>query len=135
MKLSLYSDGASRGNPGKAAYGFVIVNTQEAVLHEDAKTLGHTTNNVAEYTALLKGMEHAIILGASDLVCYSDSQLMVRQMSGEYKVKQPHLKEFVEQIRALEKRFDKVHYIWVERNTGYVARADMLCNMALDGLR
>jgi ribonuclease HI len=135
MKLSLYSDGASRGNPGRAAYGFVIVNAQDVVLHEDGKTMGQTTNNAAEYMALFKGMEHAVLLGASELICYSDSQLMVRQMSGEYKVKQPHLKEYVEQLRVLEKRFDKVKYVWVERNTGYVARADQLCNFALDGMR
>lgn len=133
VKMQLYTDGASRGNPGKAAYGFVLVNSLGQVLHEEGKTIGNTTNNVAEYTALLKGLEQARIFGASSIECFSDSQLLVRQLSGEYKVKQEHLRVFYDEIKKLERSFDTVTYSWVKRNTGHVERADALCNRALDG--
>ena len=133
VRLFLYTDGASRGNPGPAAYGFVLINDAGNVLHEEGRKIGMNTNNVAEYTALREGLKQALLFGASSVECFSDSQLVVKQMSGEYKIKQAHLQEIAQEIRGLAERIGKVNYTWVRRNTGPVERADALCNLALDG--
>ena len=87
MKATLYTDGGSRGNPGPAAYGFVLEAEDGTVLDARGETIGVATNNVAEYRALVAGLERAVEVGVDELEVVSDSELLVKQMRGEYKVK------------------------------------------------
>jgi ribonuclease HI len=132
--LTVYTDGASRGNPGPAAYAYVIARGSE-LLAEEAGCLGEMTNNQAEYTALVRALEHALELGPEDrVVLHSDSELMVKQLNGEYRVKNEELKPLYEQALRLRRQFQKpVSFRHVRRE--YNKRADELCNEALDGLR
>ena len=130
--LRIHTDGASRGNPGDAAYAFVLVRPDDEVI-EEAECLGQMTNNQAEYTALIRALEHALELGAHHrLIIHSDSELMVKQMNGEYRVKNEDLRDLYEEACALRKRFAgpvTIRHVRREQNK----RADELCNQALDG--
>jgi probable phosphoglycerate mutase len=123
-------DGASRGNPGPAGAGAQIVTPDGEILAEIAEGLGETTNNVAEYTAAILGLERAGELGARDVLLRSDSQLLVNQLTGRYRVKTPHLQPLHRRIRELARAFDRVTYEHVprERNT----EADRLANAGVD---
>jgi ribonuclease HI len=132
--LNIYTDGASRGNPGPAAYAYTISRDGNDDI-EEADTLGRMTNNQAEYIALVRALEHALELGEGHrVVVHSDSELMVNQVQGVYKVKNPELKALCEEARALGNRFKGgVRLVHVPRADN--ARADALCNEALDGKR
>jgi ribonuclease HI len=127
---TMHIDGAARGNPGPAAYAVVIARPGEPVV-EEAKTIGTATNNVAEYTALVRGLERAADLGIKRLAVFSDSELLVKQMNGEYRVKHPDLVPLYEDAKGLVKEFDAVTIAHVRREQN--KRADALGNMALDG--
>src|SRR5438874_2135799 len=103
--LTIHTDGASRGNPGEAAFAYVIrQNGQEPI--EEAGYLGQITNNQAEYTALVRALEHALELGSHhSVIVHSDSELMVKQMRGEYRVKNADLRPLYEQARDLARQF------------------------------
>jgi ribonuclease HI len=132
--LTIHTDGASRGNPGAAAFGYVIERDGAEPI-EEAGCLGELTNNQAEYTALVRALRHALELGPQhNLLVLSDSELMVKQMLGEYRVKNADLLPLYEDARALVKRFQgTVTFQHVRR--GANGRADALCNEALDGKR
>jgi len=127
---SVHIDGASRGNPGDAAYALVIERPGHPPW-EEADRLGRTTNNIAEYTALVRALERCAQLGGKRLLIHSDSELLVKQMNGDYKVKNADLKELNEEARGLLSHFEKVtlRHVYREQN----AVADALCNAALDG--
>lgn len=127
--LTVCFDGASRGNPGPAAIGVVVLRNGVPV-REIAETIGRTTNNVAEYRALLRGLEEAAALGARSVRICSDSELVVRQLSGRYQVRSPQLAPLHRQARSRMRQFDKVSVVYVprEQNRG----ADALANRALD---
>lgn len=129
--FTIYTDGAARGNPGPAAYAYVIRRPGAAPV-EVSQRLGLTTNNVAEYTALLKALEHARRLGARRLTVFSDSELMVKQMNGEYRVKHPGLQRLYDEAQHAAEQFDEVTIRHVRREDN--AEADRLCNEALDGM-
>jgi ribonuclease HI len=129
---TIYTDGAARGNPGPAAFAYVI-KRHGAPDIEEKGCLGETTNNLAEYAALVKALEHARRLGARRLVVNSDSELLVRQMAGEYKVKNEGLRPLFEEAVALRRQFDRVEIRHVPRAVN--RQADRLCNEALDGDR
>jgi ribonuclease HI len=132
--LQIHTDGASRGNPGKAAYAYVIESPDGDTI-EEAGCLGTMTNNQAEYTALVRALEHALELGPRHrIVVYSDSELLVKQMSGEYRVKNEDLRDLFERARKLCKQFDGGVAIRHVRR-GENSRADALCNEVLDGKR
>ena len=126
----MHIDGASRGNPGKAAYAVVLARPGLPVV-EEADTIGTASNNVAEYTALVEGLTLAAELGVKKLQVYSDSELMVKQMNGEYRVKNADLQELYKEAVELRKRFDSVVLKHVRREQN--KRADELCNLVLDG--
>jgi len=132
--LNIHTDGASRGNPGQAAYAYVIHPEQGDDI-EEAGCLGTMTNNQAEYTALVRALEHALELGRHHrLVIHSDSELLVKQMNGEYRVKNEDLRDLFEEAQKLRKRFDGavlIHHVRRAANS----RADQLCNEVLDGTR
>ena len=127
---TIHIDGAARGNPGPAACAFVIARPGAAPL-EVASLLGEATNNVAEYTALIRALERAAELGGRNLTVFSDSELLVKQMNGEYRVKNADLRALYDQARELVKAFDRVALQHVRREQN--KRADALCNVALDG--
>jgi len=127
--LTIHIDGAARGNPGPAAFAYVITRVGGPAVEEKGY-LGPTTNNQAEYTALVKALERAARLGARRLVVHSDSELLVKQMNGLYRVKNEDLRALYDQAKELCGRFDLVTIRHVGRADN--ARADRLCNEALD---
>lgn len=126
----MHIDGASRGNPGKAAYAIVLARPGQPVV-EEADTIGIASNNVAEYTALVEGLTLAAELGVKKLQVFSDSELMVKQMNGEYKVKNEDLRSLYEEACQLRKQFERVTITHVRREQN--KRADAIGNDALDG--
>ena len=133
MKAKLWTDGGARGNPGPAAYGFVLQGEDGESLDARGKYIGHATNNVAEYSALIAGLEAAIALGVTELAVVSDSELMVKQMRGEYKVKNEALKELAQRAGTLARQLGTVTYTAVRRHHNTLA--DQLVNDALDAAR
>lgn len=124
-------DGASRGNPGPGALGLVIYNDQGEIVAEGKETLGICTNNVAEYQALIKTLEMAKDLHLRSLLVRSDSQLLVRQMQGQYKIKDDKIKVLYHKVQTLLKSFDTVDFCHIPREENKLA--DKLANEALDG--
>jgi ribonuclease HI len=127
--VPVHIDGASRGNPGPAAFAFVIAMSSAQPIEEYGK-LGDTTNNIAEYTALLRALEKAAALSLDRLHIHSDSELLVKQMNGEYRVKNPEIKALYDQAQGLRRQFGNVQLTHVRRE--HNKRADELCNLALD---
>jgi ribonuclease HI len=130
--LTINIDGAARGNPGPAAFAYVIVRDSEPLI-EEAGRLGSVTNNVAEYTALVRALERAAELGGKRLLIRSDSELLVKQMNGSYRVKNDQLKVLHQQASRLCDQFTSIAIIHVPRSAN--AHADRLCNEVLDGIR
>jgi ribonuclease HI len=126
---TIHIDGAARGNPGPAAFAYVIARNGAPVI-EDHGCLGKATNNQAEYTALIRALQRATDLGGRRLQVLSDSELLVKQMNGEYRVKNPDLQVLHEEARQLRGRFERVAIRHVPRAQN--PRADLLCNEALD---
>lgn len=129
--LRLWTDGAARGNPGPAGAGVVLLDEGGRTVVELARPLGETTNNVAEYTALQLGLKEALRRGAQRVEIFLDSELVVRQVEGRYRVRQPHLKPRLAEVRRLLGRFESwsIQYVPREQNR----RADQLANLAIDG--
>ena len=130
MKARLSTDGGSRGNPGPAAYGYVIETGDGTVLAAHGEAIGVATNNVAEYRALVEGLKKAVELEVDELEVVSDSELLVHQMRGDYKVKNEALRQLWEEANDLERRLGKVTYTAVRREHNELA--DSLVNAALD---
>ena len=133
MKARLSTDGGARGNPGPAAYGYVLEAEDGHVLAAHGEAIGVATNNVAEYRGLLAGMERAAELGVDELEVVSDSELLVKQMQGEYRVKNEALRALWDEATDLERRFRRVRYTAVRR--AHNELADRLVNEALDATR
>jgi ribonuclease HI len=131
MKLVVHVDGGARGNPGPAAVGVVVSTPDGEVLDEVGEVIGVATNNVAEYRGLLLGLERARALGATEVEVVNDSELVARQVQGDYKVKHAGLKPLHQQALTALRAFDRwsIRSVPRERN----ARADALVNAALDG--
>ena len=130
MKARLFTDGGARGNPGPAAYGYVLEAEDGTVLAAHGEAIGIATNNVAEYSALLAGLERAAELAVDEVEVVSDSELMVKQMRGEYKVKNAALRELSLRAAELALRLGAVRYTAVRREHNELA--DRLVNEALD---
>jgi ribonuclease HI len=130
MKAKLSTDGGARGNPGPAAYGYVLETDDGTVLAAHGERIGIATNNVAEYSALIAGLEKAVELQVEELEVVSDSELMVKQMKGEYRVKNEALQDLYVKATKLARRLDKVVYKAVRREHNELA--DKLVNEALD---
>lgn len=126
----LWSDGAARGNPGPAGGGAVLKTPDGQLLDEQSQYLGHTTNNVAEYRALLLGLERALLLGVEQLEVRADSELLIRQLKGEYRVKNPGLQPLHADAKRLLSRFASVKLVHVRRELN--AEADRLANRGID---
>ena len=133
MKLIIYTDGASRGNPGPASYGFTISDENGELLYQEGKCIGITTNNVAEYTGVLAALKYVKEKFGNrqlEIELYADSKLVVEQLSGRYKVKSPHLKPIIDQIKILGLELGGAIHGHVPREKNRLA--DSLANMAID---
>ena len=130
MRAKLSTDGGARGNPGPAAFGYVLEAEDGTVLAAHGETIGIATNNVAEYSALIAGLEKARELAVDEVEVMSDSELMVKQMTGEYRVKNEALQELWWRASRIARGFRDVSYTAVRREHNELA--DRLVNEALD---
>jgi len=131
VKVVIEADGGSRGNPGPAGYGAVVLSSDRATVLAEAKAaIGRATNNVAEYRGLIAGLDDALNLGATEAAVFLDSKLLVEQMAGRWKVKHPDLIELHARARGLAARFDHITYAWIPRERN--SHADRLANEAMD---
>jgi len=130
-KVIIYSDGASRGNPGEAGIGVVITDLRGRVLFEEGGPIGRQTNNVAEYAAAIRGLQRAIEMGAHDVTLRADSELLVHQINGRYRVKNPTLAVKLDELRNLARRLRAFRAEYVPREQN--AQADALAKAASYG--
>ncbi|MDO8517217.1 MAG: ribonuclease HI family protein [Nanoarchaeota archaeon] len=127
MVLKIYTDGGSRGNPGKAACSFIVVENNE-IIKKYSEFLGIKTNNEAEYNAIIKALEY---IKDNEVEVFSDSELVVKQLNGEYKITKEHLRELNEKINILTNN-RKVKFANVKRENKFIEQADLLVNKELD---
>jgi ribonuclease HI len=131
MQLDVYSDGGARGNPGPAACAYVIL-VEKQVLKTDSRFLGVKTNNQAEYEALIAALQFASTLNVESIICHLDSELVKKQLTGEYSVKNAELKIYWQKTRKLICEFKKISFIHVPRTNQWIEKADALVNKTLD---
>jgi len=132
MSFKIYTDGASRGNPGPAAAGGVIYSQTDEIIAEISKPLGIQTNNVAEYLALKLTLERALELGINNVEVFMDSKLVVEQIQGRWKIKNERLREINDEIKLILTQFQIISFKHIPRNLNKMA--DQLANMALNGI-
>ena len=130
VRTRLFTDGAARGNPGPAGAGAVIISAEGHVVAKIGKYLGETTNNVAEYTGLILGLKRAKAMGLRELEVLADSELVVKQLTGEYQVKADHLRPLHDEAKALMKGFDVIDLRYIPREENEAA--DEMSNRAID---
>lgn len=128
----LATDGASRGNPGPASIAYTVHNPDGTLLHEHATTIGKATNNEAEYQALIHALRHLTTKTSGRIHHVTDSQLLVRQLTGAYQVKAPHLRPLHDEAQQLKTSFDTVQHEHAPREDERIQRVDELANQALD---
>lgn len=130
-RVIIHTDGASRGNPGPASIGVHVLSSEDETIYEYGETLGIQTNNYAEYMAVLKALQLAVTHQVESLVLKSDSQLLIRQLIGQYKVKSETLRPIYEQCMQMARELPEVEFLHVRREDN--RRADELANHVLDG--
>jgi len=128
--LKIYTDGASRNNPGEAAWAYIIVDGM-SVIKRRSGYMGIATNNVAEYMAIIKALSEAKKY-TKMVEVYSDSQLVINQINGKYKINLPHLQKLCAQVNKLRSNFSQAQFISVSRDNSYIKEADKLCNRCID---
>ena len=128
----IFSDGGARGNPGPAAIGFVVLSDKGQVLMANSRYIGWRTNNQAEYEALIAALESAVALHAEEVICHLDSELVARQLTGEYSVKNFELRKLWRKVQELNRCFKNVRFISVPRTNIQIQKADALVNEVLD---
>lgn len=131
-KAKIYSDGGARGNPGPAAIGVLICDEKDHKLGDHGEVIGETTNNIAEYTAVIRGLTLAAELGIQEVDYFLDSELVERQLSGVYKLKAQHLKPLFAEVKEKEKQFKRVSYFHLPREHEKIKQVDKLVNIALN---
>jgi len=131
-KVITYSDGGARGNPGPAAFGVMVYDGEGRVLVNHSGYIGEGTNNVAEYCGLIAALEIARQYEPDVVECHLDSELVVKQMKGEYKVKQEHIKQLYAEAKNEASHFDSVTYTFLKRSHENIKLVDKLVNEALD---
>lgn len=128
----VYSDGGARGNPGPAAIAFIALNEAGETVKADTQYIGVRTNNQAEYEALLLALNYAVEANASEVTCYLDSELVTKQLNGEYAVKDNLLQQYWRRVREIKPCFKKISFYNVRRSHPQIQRADELVNETLD---
>jgi ribonuclease HI len=127
----IFSDGGARGNPGPAAIAFLILSEKGQVLMANSRYVGSRTNNQAEYEALISALESAVRLHAEEVICHLDSELVVKQLNGEYRVKNPELRKLWRKVQELSSKV-KTKFMSVSRTNTQIQKADALVNETLD---
>jgi ribonuclease HI len=130
-EIRIYTDAASRNNPGKAACSFIFVENKK-IFFGFSKYLGKKTNNEAEYEAVILALKEAANQKFIKIKLYSDSELVIKQINGEYKVKQDHLKKKIEEVQILSQYFTSASFKNVPRGNEYIKKCDKMCNDVLD---
>ena len=130
--LEIHVDGASRGNPGPAACAFILSKKGCAPFHQDKEYLGEATNNVAEYSAIISALREAEKWTRQQVKVFSDSQLVIRQINGQYRIKAPHLSVLCKRVNGLISKFERVDFFHVPRTNSMIQKCDALCNECLD---
>ena len=132
-KLYVYTDGGARKNPGPSAIGIVFFDQDKNFIAEYKQCIGVCTNNQAEYKALIKALELAKAHCRKEILCFLDSELVIKQLNGAYRIKKEELRRLFDILKDIEKAFEKVVYNHVERENQFMKYADKLVNDALDG--
>lgn len=132
-RVYLYTDGGSRPNPGAGAIGVVVCGAEDKLLYEFSKAIGRSTNNQAEYRAHIQGLEICRRYRPTTVIARADSELLIRQLDGRYKVKDPELRQLFQMATENAREFGTVHYQHVPRTNHWIIRADQLANEARDG--
>ena len=135
MRLRVYSDGASRGNPGFSAIAFMIMTEDGRLLKKYSRSVGIRTNNQAEYEALVSALESTSKLTDQEVICYMDSELVVKHLNGEYQVRNPKLKTLWLKVQELKQKFRRITFTNVPRTDIYIKQVDRLANQALDRVK
>ena len=131
MTLLIYTDGAARGNPGPASAAYIFIKNNK-IIKSDSFYLGKATNNSAEYEAIINALKEAKKYSKEKIIMHSDSQLVIRQLNGVYKVRKKHLQKYYTSIKDLQKGFKEIHFKHVRRNDQFIQECDKLCNQILD---
>lgn len=132
-KVHVYTDGGSKGNPGAGSIGVVICSAENKIIREFSECIGHCTNNQAEYKAAIKGLDMCAEYTRGEVVCFSDSELLVKQMTGEYRIKNAKLRKLFHQVNTATNVFSTVTFQHVPRTNQRIQRADSLLNEAHNG--
>ena len=130
--LTVYSDGGARGNPGPAAIGFLVLSEKGEVIKTGSYCLGLRTNNQAEYEALIAALEFAVRSNSKEVHCYLDSELVVKHLTGEFRVKNPALRKLWNRVQELKNCFKKVSFKNVPRTNEFIRKVDKMVNDSLD---
>ena len=133
VEIHVYTDGASKNNPGPSAIGVVFLDSKGCLIAEHKECIGITTNNRAEYLAIIRALELGTEYCRGKVSIFSDSELVVNQLNGTYAIKVKELRDLFKQIKVNEGFYQEVVYNWVTRNNKNIKKADELCNQALDG--
>jgi ribonuclease HI len=134
MRLLLYSDGGARGNPGPAAIAYLALTEEGELVKADSRSIGIHTNNQSEYMALIAALEFAITLKVEEVVCHLDSELVAKQLNGEYSTKNFELQKLWRKTKELRGCFREISFVNVPRDNPQIRRADALVNKTLDEL-
>jgi ribonuclease HI len=132
-EVNLYTDGGCRGNPGPGAIGILICDAARTILHEHSECIGLTTNNQAEYRALIKGLDFCAKYTRGRVCCYCDSEIVIKQVTGAYRLKHDVLRLLFDEVKRVERRFKEVVFQHVRRENPMIAKADRLLNDAFEG--
>lgn len=132
-EISLYTDGGCRGNPGRGAIGIIICDAAGVVLREHAECIGHTTNNQAEYKALIKGLDLCAQYTRGRVCCYSDSQIVINQVTGVYRLQNQALRPLFDEVKRSMQHFEAVVFQHVRRKNPLIVKADRILNEAFEG--
>lgn len=130
----MYSDGASRGNLGPSAIAFMILTDGGEILERRSEYVGFGTNNHAEYSALISALDAASKMESQEVVCYLDSELVVKQLNGEYQVKNPNLRRLWMKVHDLKQSFQKISFMHVPRTEKHIEEVDSLANQTLNAI-
>jgi ribonuclease HI len=132
-RIHLYVDGGSKGNPGQGAIGVVICDESDKLLHQFSASIGHCTNNQAEYRAVIRGLDLCAKYTRGDVYCFSDSELVVKQIVADYRLINDDLRDLFHSVKRNEEPFENVFYQKVPRNHQRIAQADRFLNEAYQG--
>ena len=130
--LKVYTDGASRGNPGPAACAFIVVQSSK-ILFSEVEYINHATNNVAEYKAIIIALNYVKDSYSGEIEINSDSNLAIQQINGKWKINYPHLAKLHKEVLETSKKFKQARFIHVPRENHFIKKCDELCNRKLDG--